>query len=102
MLAEMHNRDTKCDICMPVLHECNHAVAQIWLLTQGQIITAGMGDIVDINHIALWKNIEKFRDIYEIENETDCFLRVVKLFHYFLEIDKLAAKNSGGFDHEAR
>lgn len=87
---------------MPVLDECNRAVAQIWLLTRGQIITAGMGEVVDINHLALWKDIEKFKEAYEIENEVDCFQRVIDIFHYFLEIDRMTAKGGSEFEHEAR
>lgn len=84
---------------MPTLQECNRAVAQIWLLTRGQIITVGMGGVIDINHLALWKDIEKFKEVYEIENEIDCFQRVIELFHYFLEIDQMAAKGGSEFEH---
>lgn len=87
---------------MPILDDCNRSIAQVWLLTRGQVITIGMGDIIDINHLALWKNIEKMKEVYEIENEVDCFIRVTEIFHYFLEIDRMAAKSGSEFEHEAR
>lgn len=43
-----------------------------------------MGEVVDINHIAVWKYIEE----YEIENRKDCFNKVNKVFHSVLQYQK--------------
>jgi hypothetical protein len=69
--------------------EQNYAVGQIWLLTRGQILSVGMGGIVDINHLALWENIDRFQDMYDIDDKCNCFLRVLALFHHFLEIERV-------------
>jgi len=60
----------------------NEAVAQIFLLVRGQqeVRWNGERDIaVDINHLAVWKAIEKYPG--GIHDEWDTFNRIVNVWH---------------------
>jgi hypothetical protein len=70
-----------CDECRVELMEENKEAAMIYNLVQGQVITAGMGEPIDINHIALWEAIDRFR----ISNPLDCFGKVNRIFRHFLK-----------------
>lgn len=76
---------------MPSLLESNMAAAKIYSLSYAQVIVAGMGGIIDLNHLALWKNIEQFKEEYEIDDINECFLRVVNLSRVFIEEDNRKA-----------
>lgn len=43
-----------------------------------------MGEIIDINHLAVWKYIDEF----EIKNRKDCFNKTIKVFHHILQYQK--------------
>ena len=74
-----------CDLgesCRVELVAENEAVAQIFLLVRGQqeVRWNGERDIaVDINHLAVWKAIEKYPG--GIHDEWDTFNRIVNVWH---------------------
>ena len=60
-------------------------MARVYVATQGQVITAGMsGVVVDINHAAVWKYMEK----HGIGDKTHVFDRVVRLFNLLAEEER--------------
>lgn len=70
-----------CDTCRVELMEENDEPARIYLISRGQVITS-MGQTIDINHVALWENIDR----YKIKEPVRCFELVNNVFHHFLKI----------------
>jgi hypothetical protein len=68
-----------------VLQEENEAIAAVYMMTRRQFITAEQGRIVDISIPA----IKIAMDLYGIQNQKECLMRVLRTFHHFLgERDK--------------
>ena len=81
MYAERNPPGTPpCESCRIELKEENRDVAKIYLEVRGQIITAGMGEVVDINILA----VTKLMDLYGIKNQLECLKRIRSIFHHFL------------------
>jgi len=73
-----------CDTCKPILLPVNRDALQVYSLVSNQIIVGGMGDIIGLNY-----NAVKFvMDLYNIENQRDCFERVVCVFNKILAAKK--------------
>jgi hypothetical protein len=73
-----------CETCIEPLLPENIDAGKIFLICRRQVIAAGpRGKIVDINHQA----IKCSMDIYGIENQRECFEKVVSLFHATLSDD---------------
>ena len=70
-----------CAACLPFLMQENVDVIRVYMAIRGQVRVAGMGDVVDLDHTAVWKFIEKSG----IENQLVVFDSVVALFHRRLE-----------------
>lgn len=69
---------------MPPLILENKDALKVYNLTEGQVIVASMGGIIDIQQSAIWEVIDR----YQIENSIKVFEKVVSTFRYFLNIDK--------------
>ena len=69
-----------CESCWIELKEENKDIARIYLEVRGQVITAGMGEIIDINILA----VTKLMDLYGIKNQIECLKRIRSTFHHFL------------------
>lgn len=54
------------------------------MMCRGQLITAGMGDIIDINLLA----IKTAMDIEGIQNQKNCLRKVQKLFQISQKLRK--------------
>jgi hypothetical protein len=78
------DEEPPCDTCLPELLPENSEVARVYLAVQNQILVS-MGQIIDINHVA----IKTIMDLYGVIDQRRCFERVVALFHYFLEEQKM-------------
>jgi hypothetical protein len=50
-------------------------------MCRGQIILTGMGEVVDLNFQA----VKIVMDLYEVEDQQECFYKVYKTFHHFLK-----------------
>jgi len=59
----------------------NNEAAKIYMLTRRQIITAGMGQPVDISIPA----IKTAMDLFGVRDQKSCLLRIIHAFHHFLE-----------------
>lgn len=81
-LRAQHGNEPDCESCLPVqLLPANIPVVKIWALVQGQLITRGMsGEVIDINHLAIWEAIDRFADRFGIYSPLDVFTKIVKLF----------------------
>jgi len=68
-----------CETCRVELDKDNEEVAMVYMMTRNQVITADMGQVIDINIQA----VKTVMDLYEVSNQKDCLARVIKLFHHF-------------------
>ena len=73
-----------CRKCRPELMQGNEDAAYIYQLVQRQVITAGMGEVIDLNHAALWRLIDEFG----IESRLEVFLKVIAAFQAVLKEQK--------------
>lgn len=71
----------KCMECLPPLREENAEAVNIYLLTRNQLIFAGMGEAVDINHVAVHGAIDRLK----VKKPEECFLKVLKVNTHMLE-----------------
>lgn len=69
-----------CESCWIELREENKDIARIYLEVRDQVITAGMGEVVDINILA----VIKLMDLYGIKNQLECLKKIRRTFHHFL------------------
>jgi len=87
-------QEAPCDTCNDErkrveLLQANEVAAKIFLIVRGQCETRWNGeqDIeIDLNHLALWKAIEKFPN--GIRNEWEIFHRVLRAWHEAMKIKR--------------
>ena len=71
------------------LIEDNRDAAQIYGICKRQVITAGEGnEIIDLNYTA----IKIMMDLYGVEKQRECFEKVTKTFHHFLNMEKTSGE----------
>ena len=73
-------QEPPCDTCRVELAEANEDAAHIYRIVCGQVITRFDGQVVDLNHLAVWAAI----DGYEVKDRRGCFEKVLKTFYFFL------------------
>lgn len=56
----------------------------MYFLTRNQIITAGMGQVIDISIPA----VKVVMDLLGVRDQKTCLLKVRKAFHYFKPVQK--------------
>jgi hypothetical protein len=66
-----------CESCRVDLRRENEDAARIFQMVRGQVVTAGNGQVIDINHMAVWAAI----DAYGVRDRTGTFEKVCTLFH---------------------
>lgn len=71
-----------CETCYVDLMPENRAAADIYMLSKNQIITAGMGQPIDINNQAIFGAMDRYP--YLIRDQWSCLLKVRSVFHHFL------------------
>ena len=49
-------------------------------MCRNQVITAGMGEIIDIN----LQTVKTVMDLYSVKNQRECVEKVTKTFRHFL------------------
>ena len=79
-------QDPPCHQCRVELSIENEVYAKVYMMARRQVVTAGMGQIVDISIPA----VKIAMDLHGVKDQIACLNRVRKLFHHFLE-----AKNEG-------
>lgn len=69
-----------CETCRIELLAENRDAAHIYMACQRQVITAGMGEVIDLNHLALWQMIDRLN----VADPLRCFELINKTFHHYL------------------
>ena len=72
-------KDPPCGECKPNLLAGNQDAVDVYMLTRGQVVTAGMGSVVDISFPA----VKVAMDLLCVKDQRDCFMKVRHLFHEF-------------------
>jgi len=72
--------DTPCYKCIPEVLDENKDALRVYLMARNQIISVGMGGIVDISFEA----VKFIMDLYEIENQRIVFEKVLGVARYFI------------------
>lgn len=72
-------REPKCRECLPELKPANVDAIKMWGIVRDQVIVAPMGGVVDLNHLAVWKDLEK----YKVHDELKCFEKLRALHAHF-------------------
>ena len=62
----------------------NREAAEIYMICQNQLITTGMGQIVDISIPA----VKIVMDIWQVSNQKKCLLKILDAFRFFRLKDK--------------
>jgi len=63
--------------------------AEVFLLCRNQVIVAPMGGIIDINILA----VIGVMNIKRIENQDDCLIKVLKMFHKWKDLQDNKREN---------
>lgn len=77
-------KDPPCNTCRPVLLPENQDAVSVYFVTRNQVITAGMGEVIDISIPA----VKIVMDLYGVEDQKSCFQKVLHLFHEFRPKEK--------------
>jgi hypothetical protein len=72
-------QEAPCGDCKPDLLPENKEALDVYLVVRGQIITAGMGTVVDIDIPA----VKIVMDLLQVKDQRDCLMKVRHLFHEF-------------------
>ena len=78
---DSENTEPPCSECLPELGSINQVALRVYLACQDQLIVGGMGGVIGINHLAVWKYIEKFN----VRNECSVFNRVVAVSQHMVK-----------------
>jgi hypothetical protein len=73
-------QEPPCQSCFVCLMEENRDASKIYIESRGQVITGGLGQILDINILA----VTKLMDLYGIKNQIETLRKVRKAFYHFL------------------
>jgi hypothetical protein len=82
------NRGEKidCENCLPKILPENEDAVTVYSQVRNQAIYVGMDGIpVDLDY----KAVKIVMDLEDIENQADCFQRVLKMWHHIAELDRL-------------
>ena len=80
-----------CDTCWIDLRKENVEAAQIYFVSRGQRIVAGMGgQTIDIDNLAVFGAMDRYPG--GIKDQWKCLGKVRQVFHHFLKIE--ADKNA--------
>jgi hypothetical protein len=66
--------------------EENQDAGTVYIMCRNQVITAGMGEIVDIN----LQTVKTVMDLYGVKNQRECMEKVSKTFRHFLNKEREA------------
>jgi len=72
-------QEPPCHQCRVELWAENEVDAKVYMLTRRQVITDGMGQIIDISIPA----VKIAMELYGVRDQMACLNRVRKLFHHF-------------------
>ena len=72
--------ESRCETCKVDLHEENEDAGTVYMLCRNQVITAGMGEVIDLNY----QTVKTIMDLYGVKDQKDCLMKVINTFHHFL------------------
>jgi hypothetical protein len=72
--------EAACDSCRVDLYEENRDAGTVYMLCRNQVITAGMGEVIDLNY----QTVKTIMDLYGVKDQQDCLMKVINTFHHFL------------------
>lgn len=72
--------EARCENCRVDLLEENQDAGTIYIMCRNQVITAGMGEIIDIN----LQTVKTVMDLYNIKDQRECMEKVTKTFRHYL------------------
>ncbi|MFP5223103.1 MAG: hypothetical protein ACLGSA_12505 [Acidobacteriota bacterium] len=76
--------------------EENRDAVMIYLRTRRQLIFAGMGEVVDINHLAVHEAMR----LYRVKDKQECFEKVLAVHDHMAELAEQDRKGSDGLEVE--
>ena len=79
---ELLGKRGDCAECLPPLMEENRDAVKVYLLCRRQMIFAGLGEPVDINHMAVHEAMR----LYRVRDRRDCFERVLAVNAHMMEL----------------
>lgn len=74
-------QDPPCRQCKVELLDENEDAARVYMLTRGQVVTAGMGKAIDISIPA----VKIAMDLYGVTHQLECLNKVRRAFYRMLE-----------------
>jgi len=60
--------------------EENRDAGTVYIMCRNQVITAGMGEIIDIN----LQTVKTVMDLYGVKDQRECMEKVTKTFRHYL------------------
>ena len=60
--------------------EENQDAGKVYIMCRNQVITAGMGEVVDLN----LQTVKTVMDLYNIKDQRECMEKVTKTFRHYL------------------
>jgi len=60
--------------------EENRDAGTVYIMCRNQVITAGMGEIIDIN----LQTVKTVMDLYGVKDQRECVEKVTKTFRHYL------------------
>jgi hypothetical protein len=73
---------------MPDMLPENEEAFKVWQLVNGQVVTAGMGEVIDISFPA----VEIAMEALDVEDRKECFLKVVEISRTVIAAQNKKAK----------
>lgn len=74
-------QEPPCETCWVDLMPENRQAAEVYMINRSQYITAGMGQPVDINNLAIFGTMDRYPG--GIKNQWKCLQKVRAVFHHF-------------------
>jgi len=88
-MKKKHNQKPDCDNCLPKLFPENEDAIAVYSQVRNQAIYVGMDGIpVDLDYRA----VKVVMDMYGIEDQADCFQKVLKAWNHIAATDRLKRK----------
>ena len=72
--------EARCEKCRVDLLEENRDAGTVYIMCRNQVVTAGMGEVIDIN----LQTVKTVMDLYGVKNQRECVEKVTKTFRHFL------------------
>lgn len=72
----------ECEDCYPQLLPENYDAFTLWQLVQGQVIIAGMGEVIGLDHPAIWKDIDEYEKEFGRIDRWKNFNKLIQLFYH--------------------